>query len=133
MPNGLHYARLWLAIGVLLIGIAVWFSLANSPPGWLLAWDQRPLHAMVYAVLMFWFGLIYGGIWRQLGLAVAFISMGLALEGLQPWLTTTRRLDGYDAAANAAGTIAGWVLLRTAAGGWLRWFDARLAAWMARR
>lgn len=129
---GLHYRPLWLAVGILMIGFTIWFSLQGLPPAWAYAWGDKPLHAGVYAALVFWFGQIYRGIPRQLAVVAAFVAMGLMLEWLQAWLTSIRQFDETDMLANAAGALAAWILLRTPAGHCLRFIDRHLAGWRGR-
>lgn len=129
----LQYRNAWLAIGALLVGFTVWFSLGVVPPDWAYAWGERFLHAAVYAVLVFWFGQIYPGVRRQLALAVGVTLMGVLLELLQVWATTARRFDGADIVANGVGAGGACILLWTPAGRWLRLVDGYVAARRAGR
>lgn len=122
-----RYRGLWLAIGHALIVATAWVSLDSTPPRWAFAAGDAALHAASYGVLAFWFGQIYPGPVRQLVLALVFVAFGAALEILQAEMTTVRRFEMGDLAANAAGVGVAWILLRTGAGAWLQRFDRRLA------
>ncbi len=126
-PDPLHFNQAWLAIGIAMVGFTIWFSLQALPPAWAYAWGEQWLHAGVYAALVFWFGQLYSGAWRQGVVAVGFIFMGIGLELLQAEVTTSRRLDPGDMLANAGGAAGAWVLLRTPAGHGLRYLDQALA------
>jgi len=69
-------------------------------------------HAVAYGGLSFWFGMVFGGRGLQLGIAVAFAAMGVALEFLQG-LTDYRTFEVADMIANAVGAVLGWCLLQT--------------------
>lgn len=122
-----HYRALWLAIGHALVVATAWVSIDTSPPRWAFAAGDAALHATTYGVLAFWFGQIYPGRLRQTVLALVFVAFGTVLEILQAELTVVRRFEVGDLVANAAGVAVAWVLLRTAAGGWLAHIDHRLA------
>jgi len=72
-------------------------------------------HLLAYGGLMFWFGMLFTGAIRQLQIALAFVAMGVALEFLQRE-TGYRSFDVADMAANAAGVLLGWGLVRTPLG-----------------
>lgn len=128
-PDPLHFARIWLAIGIGMVGVTIWFSLQAQPPAWTYAWGEQWLHAAVYTALVLWFGQIYAGAWRHGMVALGFIVMGGGLELLQAEATASRRLDPTDMLANAGGAAGAWVILRTPAGRCLH----RIDQWLARR
>ena len=84
-------------------------------------------HAAAYGGLSFWFGMIFGRRGLQLGIAVGFAAMGVALEFLQG-LTDYRSFEIADMVANAGGAGLGWCLVRTPLGSALtlaeRWIVA---------
>ncbi len=84
-------------------------------------------HFVAYASLSFWFGMLYAGRARQLGVAVAFAAMGVAIEFLQR-LTGYRSFEVADMVANAIGAALGWALVQTPLKNGLlmaeRWIDA---------
>lgn len=128
----LRYQRIWLAIGTLLVGLTIWFSLAQIPPRWTFTLGKDALHAASYGLITLWFGLIYRGATRQFAIACSFIALGISVEFFQPQITADRRFDDGDMLANSAGAMLAWVTLRTPVGGWLWKLDARLAGGDAR-
>jgi len=89
-----------------MIGAVAWLSLTPAPLEVDLEQGDKLGHFAAYAALMFWFSQLYA---RRLALAAAFVAMGIGLELAQGALGY-RSLDPLDAAANAAGVAAGWVL-----------------------
>ena len=104
----LRYRRLWLAIGVAMIAVVIFQSLTPAPIQIPLENGDKYGHALTYATLMFWFALIYARPGARALWAVAFVLMGMALEGLQG-LTDYRTFEWEDAAANTLGVCLGWL------------------------
>lgn len=123
----LRYRGLWLAIGYGLILATAWGSLDPDPPGWAFTAGDKALHAGTYMLLTFWFGQLFPGWRRELGLVAAFTLLGVALELAQAWWSVYRHFDLADAAASALGALVAWGLLRTPLGRLLGWLDAQLA------
>lgn len=126
--DALRHRPLWLAIGYVLVVATAWGSLAPHPPPWAFAMGDKLLHAATYALLTFWFGQLYPGWRRQLGLAAAFTLFGAALEVAQAYTSVYRHFDLADAAASAVGTVVAWGALRTRLGVALVTLERRLAA-----
>ena len=121
--RSLRYRGFWLGVGYLLIALTIWGSLDPHPPRWAFAAGDKLLHGATYALLTFWFGQLYPGPRRQLGLVLAFALFGAALEVAQAWSSVYRHFDLADAAASAAGAALAWGMLRTPMGGTLHWLD----------
>lgn len=66
-----------------------------------------------YAVLLFATGRAHGVA------ALALVGLGIAMEGAQAALTTTRLADPGDMLANTLGVALGWWLGRRAVARWL--------------
>jgi VanZ family protein len=102
------YLRLRLGIGFLLVAAVVYLSLTPHPievPG---EQGDKYGHIVAYSTLMIWFATIYHAVRERIGLAVAFILLGIALEFLQR-LTGYRTFDIADMAADAFGVVLGWL------------------------
>ena len=84
-------------------------------------------HFVAYGSMSFWFGLLYGGRVRQLGIAIAFAAMGVALEFLQG-LTDYRTFEIADMIANAIGAALGWGLAQTPLRNGFEWAERLLDA-----
>jgi VanZ family protein len=96
----------WRGLGWGLIVLVAFLSLTPNPPDTPLEQGDKIGHFMAYAALMGW--------WRQISvrgaaLALGFVFMGVALEGLQG-LTGYRQADPWDALANTVGVGIGWGL-----------------------
>jgi VanZ family protein len=79
-------------------------------------------HFFSYASMSFWFAMLFPGRLRQLGIAVAFALMGVAVEFLQG-LTDYRIFEVSDMVANAIGAGLGWVLAQTPLKNALDWAE----------
>lgn len=120
----LRYRRLWAALGLVLVAGVVAISLLNVPSGPGGPGTDKIYHAIVYAALMGWWGMVQPT--RRVAWAVGLAGLGLALEGVQS-LTGYRTLDRWDAAANMIGVMLALALLRTPLAGLLAWVDRQLA------
>jgi hypothetical protein len=116
---------LWIGGAVGLIGGLCVLSLLPAQEMPSLAVSDVVQHAAGYGVLMLWFaGLLARGRW--LGIAFAFVVLGVGLEWLQGALGIGRVADPRDAAANALGVLLGLALAHLGLGGWMRWVEARV-------
>jgi len=87
---------------------------------------DKVAHAFAYLSMTFWFALLFRGRLRQLGIALAFAAMGVAIEYLQR-MTGYRTFDVADMAANAIGAGLGWALAQTPLRHALDWTEGLLA------
>ncbi len=104
----MRFMRPRQTIGVVLIFSIVYLSLTPHPvelPG---EQGDKYGHVLAYATLMLWYALIYPRQRERIGLAVAFVCMGIGLEFLQR-LTHYRTFDVTDMAADALGVGVGWL------------------------
>ncbi len=120
-----RYRRIWLLLGWGMVAAIVVLSLIPVELD-LSEGRDKLAHFAAYGILSFWFGMIFGGRGLQLGIAVAFATMGVALEFLQG-LTDYRTFEIADMVANAVGAGLGWCLVQTPLGNGLTW----LARWFA--
>jgi glycopeptide antibiotics resistance protein len=84
-------------------------------------------HLAAYVGLSFWFGMLFGGRGRQLGVALGFAAMGVALEFLQG-LTDYRTFEIADMIANTIGAVLGWGLAQTPLRNVLEWLERLIDA-----
>lgn len=83
------------------------------------------VHFAAYGSMAFWFAMLFGGRYRQLGIAIAFAAMGVAIEFLQG-LTDYRSFEVADMVANAIGAALGWGLAQTPLKSALDWSERLL-------
>jgi VanZ family protein len=99
--------RIHIRIGWIMISTVIVLSLAPMAPlpevsG---GYDDKIAHAIVYCVLMFWFGLVsVRAAWGRI--ACRFIAMGIALEICQS-LLPYRTASAADVLANGIGIFIG--------------------------
>ncbi len=84
--------------------------------------SDKVAHLFAYGSLSLWFGMIFAGTGRQLGIAVAFAALGVALEFLQG-MTDYRTFDIADMVANTIGAALGWGLAQTPLKNGFAWIE----------
>ena len=84
--------------------------------------SDKVAHFFAYGSLSLWFGMIFSGKGRQLGIAAGFAAMGATLEFLQG-MTGYRSFEIADMAANAIGAVLGWGLAQTPLNNALAWVE----------
>ena len=122
-----RFARLWLALGWMLILLVVIFSLWPKPQrhgGF--SSSANLWHAAAYMILMLWFANIYNLPRQKVWLSAAFIAMGVSLECIQG-ISGYRRFQSVDILANGIGVLLGWALAATPLGACLIELDNLLA------
>ena len=127
MRRELRRFELWLALGWLLIATIVALTLIPEPreiPRF--QFDDKFGHVFAYGLLMLWFAQLYFERRTRLGLAAAFIAMGVVLEFCQGALGY-RSFDFADMVANALGVVAGVLLSATNRCNFIFALDRRLA------
>jgi hypothetical protein len=110
---------IWFALGIALI-IAIWIvSLIPAPPALMGIQNEDKLHhALAYGGLMWWWGQLVPRVGTRVALAIAFASMGVAVEVAQG-ATGWRSFDTRDMVANTVGVAIGFALLFTPLGAML--------------
>ncbi len=126
-----RYRRIWLLLGWGMVAAIVVLSLIPVEVD-LSGGRDKLAHFAAYGGLSFWFGMIFGGRGLQLGIAVAFAAMGVALEFLQG-LTDYRSFEIADMVANAVGAGLGWCLVQTPLGSALTLAERWIAAAAGKR
>ena len=126
-PLSQRFRRIWLLLGWGMVFSVVVLSLVpmdvELPKG-----GDKVAHFIAYGSMSFWFGMLFAGKTRQLGIAIALAAMGVAIEFLQG-LTDYRTFEVADMVANAIGAALGWGLAQTPLGDALDWAE-RLISWL---
>jgi VanZ family protein len=102
----LHYRKLWLAIGYMLIAVVIYLSLTSNPVqiDAELPYQDKIFHALAYFVLTFWFLQMYHIRHHALSWIIFFLGLGLLLEYLQGF-DPRRYSEVGDMVANALGVM----------------------------
>jgi hypothetical protein len=111
--DSFRFARLWLALGWMLILLVVIFSLWPKPHrhgGF--SSSANLWHAAAYMILMLWFANMYNLPRQKVWLSAAFIAMGVSLECIQG-ISGFRTFQSVDILANGIGVLLGWALTLT--------------------
>jgi hypothetical protein len=120
----LAYQRLWLAIGISLVLVLVYGSLAPAkalPP---IGGSDKFWHAATYFVVMGYFAQVFAAVRTRLLIATALIALGVTIEFIQPYVN--RHFDWFDALANGLGVALALPLSLSPLGSVLRYVDHRL-------
>lgn len=120
----LRYRRAWIgSVWLLVSGIAA-ASLLPDSVGTAAAGFDKLGHFFAYLLLALLGSAMVAddGIARVM--ARSFL-LGVALEAAQALLTESRSAEWADVAANAAGVLAAWLLVRSGLAGWARRVEAR--------
>ena len=129
-PPQYRFGRIWLLLGWGMVASV--FVLSLIPIDVDLGEGSDKFERFVaYAGLAFWFGLLYVQRRWQLGFALGFIVMGVAIEYLQG-MTDYRSFEVGDMLADAFGALFGFALLQTPLGNALVWVE-RLLGWIGRK
>jgi VanZ family protein len=120
-PPTLRYRRIWLLLAWGMVVSVVVLSLIPVEVD-LGEGRDKIAHFLAYGSLSLGFGMLFGGRARQLGIALAFAAMGVALEFLQG-LTDYRTFEIADMIANAIGAALGWGLAQTPLRNGLNWAE----------
>lgn len=104
----LRLHRLWTAVGVALVALVVVLSLTPRPLDLGVEEGDKLGHLLAYFTLMFWHAQLHSDRHARIGLAVAFVLLGIFLEFLQG-VTGYRNADVVDALVNTLGVAVGWV------------------------
>jgi hypothetical protein len=123
-PSTLHFRYLWWAIGIALLALLIYGSLAPAkalPP---LGPNDKILHSFAYFSVMTWFAQMYAPLRTRFAIALALVALGIVIEFIQPYVN--RQFDWYDALANARGVALAFILSLTPLRGTLAFVETRL-------
>jgi len=116
-----RFRRIWLLVGCGMVAAVVVLSLIPVEVD--LGEDSdKVAHFFAYGSLSLWFGMIFSGAGRQLGIAMTFAALGATLEFLQG-MTGYRSFEIADMVANAIGAVLGWGLAQTPLKSGLAWIE----------
>lgn len=119
----LRYSKVWIALGIFLLGTIVFLSVVDIPRSVKsVMLHDKVAHMIAYASLMAWFSQIFKHDLTRVLLAGMFLLLGVGVEFLQA-LTPTRQFEYLDMVANASGVLLAWALSYTWIGSILEWFE----------
>ena len=122
--SALKFHRLWFAIGIALILLLLYGSLAPAkalPP---LGGSDKFWHTATYFVVMAYFSQVYFALRSRLWIAASLIALGVLIEFIQPFVN--RNFDWFDALANTIGVAAALAVSLSPVGSLLMLLDDRL-------
>lgn len=126
MPGNLRFEFIWRLTAWLWVALVVWLSLTPAPLPQAQLVELDAGHLVAYAWLMFWFAQVHLRRRARIGIAIALVLMGVALELVQGQ-TSYRTLSYADMRDNSMGVVLGWWLALTRASRVLPAVDAWLA------
>lgn len=112
----LRWPALWLGIWVLMLAAVAVGSLlpaGDLPPLPLFPQADKFEHLLGYAVLGGWGALLFSRTRSLVGVAIALVAYGIAIEIAQALFTIDRQAEVLDAVADAVGVAAGLLLARS--------------------
>lgn len=121
----LKHEKTWIAFGFGFVVLVIYLSLTPNPL------DVNPDigikldHALAYGWMMFWFAQIVRRAPSRIGVALALLALGIALEYGQRW-TGYRHFSYYDMRDDALGITLGFLVGLTRANGMLALLERRL-------
>jgi VanZ family protein len=101
--------RFWRIVGWFGLVLLLYLSLTPYPPQIPIEQGDKYGHALAYSVLMYWWAQLLTSPGRRLGLGVALVALGIAIEYLQRW-SGWRTFEYFDMLADAAGVAIGWAI-----------------------
>jgi len=119
--------KMWVRLGLVFVGCAVWMTLTPSPPtapG--IKLSDKAMHLLGYCALMGWWGNVHADLKPRLRWAGVLVVMGVVLEFLQGW-GGVRQFEVADMIANSLGVVSGLALVHTPLGRVLLAVEGRLA------
>ena len=121
-----RFKTLWLFIGYALVMLVVYLSVTGNPPDLELGFkfQDKFFHALAYFSLMFWFAQIYHVKKQRLLFALAFVFLGVLMEGIQS-MDPKRYAEFNDMVANTVGVAIGILLTKRSLKNILYYFDRR--------
>jgi VanZ family protein len=121
-----RYAKLWLALGWLLVAAVIFLSLWPKPPQpFEFEQSDKLSHIIAYLILTLWFANIYPQRSSQVQMSIGFFVMGVCLELLQG-MTQYRTFSYIDMLANGTGIFLALYLAKTR----LATYLLRLDTWL---
>ena len=120
--NGARHARLWYALGALLILAVVIASLVPARELPRLHISDKIEHLLAYLSLAIWFGGLVP-VRRYLWLALALLALGGGIEIAQGLMGLGREADWRDFIAGACGVGLGLLLGLIGLRHWVRWLE----------
>ena len=125
MLRPLRYRRIWLALGLVGIGIMLVLSLAPMAGGLVYPGQDKVEHVLGYIAMSSWFAALFErrGYWL---LALLLLLLGVGVEFAQEWMSIGRMGDWRDVVANTIGIGLALLIASLRRESWL----ARVEKWL---
>lgn len=107
--RNLRFARVWFAIGALIIAVTLYFSLKPGGPPGRFPYADKFYHAGAFFLIAIWFA---GLLQRRtyLWLALALVMFGIGIEIAQYVMPYGRTAEAGDVIADVVGMTVGLLL-----------------------
>jgi len=120
--RSLRYAKLWWALGLLLVAIVLTLSLLPTVDVPVQGFNDKVNHTLAFAAMAGWFAGLYPRK-RWWWVAGALLMLGGAIEILQWIMALGREAEWLDVAADATGIAIGLGVAGLGFDGWARWIE----------
>jgi VanZ family protein len=121
----LRFARLWWALGYVLVVLTIHDSLEQHPPNFAVMVSDKIVHFTGYFLLATWFG----GVARRTRywlVGLALLALGGSIEIAQGAMHNGRDAEWLDMLANTLGVTSGLGLAYLGLGMWMVWVERLL-------
>ena len=121
----LHYRFFWLALGIVLLALVLYFTLSAPAFERDLPGGDKLAHGVGFFVLMFWYAALFKRRY-YLWLGLFLLAVGGLIELAQGWMALGRRPEWNDFWADGAGIIVAGLLSIGYQRSWLEWLEQRV-------
>ena len=118
----LRFARLWWALGWVLVAVIITTSLERNTPSFTHDMNDKVLHFLGYTSLALWFGALARRS-RYVVVGVLLILLGAVIELAQGLMGMGRTADWRDLLANSLGVVFGLAVCYAGLGMWMVWVE----------
>jgi len=123
--RALRFSRWWIAFGVALVLVVLYFSLKSSEEGGASLIPDKLSHVLAFFGLTGWFAALVERRNYKL-IAVLMLTLGVAIEWLQDQMALGRTAEIADVYANALGIAFGLAVSLLISESWLQ----RVECWL---
>ena len=120
--RSLHYRVFWLVLGIGLLGLVLYFTLAAPGVERRFPGGDKMAHGAGFFALMLWYAALVERR-HYLALGLTLLALGGAIELAQGWMALGRRAEWADFFANGGGIVLATGLSLLTRQSWLQWVE----------